>query len=105
MDWLRLVLGVAWLVALAVWGQLTLALTLIAIGGAFIAVNAAIFWITIVRKERFSSVVPIFGGLLAAAGIALLPIAGSWKWAWIPLAIDWGGLPHYLAAVWFKELP
>ena len=105
MQWLRLVLGVVWLIALVVWGQLTFAVTLVAIGGLFIGVNAVVFWSTIVRKDHAPSVLPIFGGLIAAAGIVLLPITGSWKWAWIPLVIDWGGLPMYLAAAWFKELP
>jgi len=33
------------------------------------------------NKGHASSVAPIFGGIIAAAGIAALPIAGSWQWA------------------------
>lgn len=34
----------------------------------------------------------------AAASIALLPVTGTWKWAWIPLLLDCGGLPMLLRA-------
>jgi hypothetical protein len=43
------------------------------------------------------------GGLFAAAGVALLPIDGVWKWAWVPLLIDWGGLPLLFFAL-FRQL-
>ena len=101
-DWLRLLSTVAWLIVLVIWSQITLAVTLLIIGGGFIAFNAVIFWATVICKERASSVAPIIGGILAAAGIALLPVTGSWKWAWIPLVIDWGGIPIFMTA-WFTE--
>jgi hypothetical protein len=98
-DWLRLVVGVAWLGIFILWPRLVVAITLLGIGAVFIAYNAWIFWIEIVCKDQGSSVVPIFGGILAGIGIAVLPVAGSWKWAWLPLLIDWGGL-GMLYAVW-----
>ncbi len=98
-DWLRLIFGIAWLVVFVFWPQLVFAITLLGIGAVFIAYNARVFWIEVVRKERGPSVAPIFGGILAGIGIAILPIAGSWKWAWIPLLTDWGGL-GMLYAVW-----
>lgn len=96
LDWLRFVATVAWLVVFVNWPQITFAVTLLIIGSAFILFNAMIFWVTVIRKERASSVAPIIGGLFAAAGILILPISESWKWLWIPLAIDWGGLPFFL---------
>ena len=101
-DGLRLIATVAWLVILVNWPQLTAAITLLIIGGAFIAFNAFIFWQTVILKGNAPAVAPIFGGILAAAGIALLPIAGIWKWAWIPLLIDWGGLPMFVRA-WYES--
>ena len=103
-DWLKLVLTITWLVVFILWPRLTLAVTLLATGGTMIAYNTMIFWLTVVRRDHAPSVAPIFGGVIAAAGVALLPLAGSWQWAWVPLMIDWGGLPRFLAAL-FKELP
>jgi hypothetical protein len=77
------------------------AITLLIIGSALIAFNAIIFWLTVVRKDHASSVAPIFGGIFAAAGIAILPVSESWKWLWVPLLIDWGGLPFFLSG-WYS---
>ena len=84
------------------WPQLLFALALLAVGGVCIAFNAMIFWLTVVRKEHAPAVAPIVGGPIAAVGIALLPLAESWKWAWVPLVVDWGGLPHYLF-IWYEN--
>ena len=97
-DWLRLLSTVAWLIVFVIWPRITLAVTLLIVGGVFIAFNAMIFWATVIRKGQASSVAPIFGGIFAAMGIALLPVDGIWKWAWIPLVIDWGGIPIFLHA-------
>jgi len=99
-EWWRLVLSVAWLVLFVSWPQLVFAATLLLIGGGFIAYNAVNFWTTIILREPSSSVLPIFGGIIAAAGIGILPVTGSWNWAWIPLLLDWGGLPMVLRAWW-----
>lgn len=88
--------------AIVNWPQLILAVILLIIGGGFIAYNAMIFWLTVVRKEDASSVLPIFGGVIAAAGVAILPVPGSWVWAWVPLVIDWGGLRIFLAH-WYAQ--
>ena len=84
------------------WPQLIFAVVLLAIGGTFIAYNAVIFWLTVVRKEGAPSVAPIVGGVIAAVGVAALPIAGSWQWAWVPLVIDWGGFRIFLSH-WFSR--
>lgn len=82
------------------WPQLIFAVALLVIGGVFIAYNAMVFWLTVVRKDDGPSIAPIFGGLIAAAGIAALPVAGSWHWAWIPLLLDWGGFRILLSHWW-----
>lgn len=97
-DWVRLIAAVAWFVVFLKWPRLTGGVTLLAVGGAMIAFNAVIFWRTVVRKDSAPSVAPIFGGVLAAVGLALLPVEGIWKWAWIPLLLDWGGLSMLVAA-------
>jgi hypothetical protein len=100
-DWLRLISTVAWLIIFVIWPQPTFAITLLIIGSALIVFNLWVFWLTVVCHEPASSVAPIFGGIIAAVGIVILPVAGSWKWAWIPLVIDWGGLPLFLVA-WYE---
>ena len=101
-DSLRLVAVIAWLIVLVIWPRLTAAITLLSVGGAFIAFNAWIFWETVVLKGNAPAVAPIFGGVLAAAGMVILPVPGIWKWAWIPLLIDWGGLPMFVRA-WYES--
>ena len=95
-DGLRLVAGLAWLGALAYQPRLTLAVTLLFIGGAFMLFNASVFVRSVFGRGEGPSVAPIFGGVFAAIGVALLPIDGAWYWAWIPLFLDWGGLPMFL---------
>jgi hypothetical protein len=99
--WSRLLATIAWLVIFVFWPQTTFATTLLIVGGVFIAFNAMIFWVTMVRMEEASSVAPIIGGIIAAGGVMLLPLSGSWKWVWIPLVIDWGGIPMLLA--WYAK--
>jgi hypothetical protein len=101
-DSLRLVAVVAWLVIFVFWPQLTSAITLLVAGGVFMAFNAFVFWQTVILKGDAPAVAPIFGGILAALGVALLPVTGIWKWAWIPLLIDWGGLPMFVRA-WYED--
>jgi hypothetical protein len=103
-DWLRLILTITWLIVFILWPRLTFSFTLLAVGGTVIAYNAMIFWFTVVHRNHAPSVAPIVGGIIAAAGVVLLPLSGGWKWAWVPLIIDWGGLPTFLVAL-FKELP
>jgi hypothetical protein len=101
---LRLVSGIAWLAIFVSWPRLTFAVTLLIIGAVMIAFNAMVFWLAVVRGGDAPSVAPVFGGIIAATGVAVLPFAGSWQWAWVPLIVDWGGLPRFLAAL-FKRLP
>ena len=96
-DWLRLIATVAWLVIFVFWPRITFGVTFIIIGSVAIAYNAMIFWDTVVCKSHAPSVVPFIGGILAAVGLMILPITEGWKWTWIPLVIDWGGLPMFLA--------
>lgn len=79
------------------WPQFIFAVALLLIGGVFIAYNAMIFWLTVVRKEDAPSVAPIIGGVIAAAGIVALPVTASWQWAWVPLLVDWGGLRIFVS--------
>ncbi len=101
-DWVRLISGIAWLAIFVSWPRLTFAVTLLIIGGGMIAFNAMVFWLAVVRGGDAPSVAPVFGGVIAATGVAVLPFAGSWQWAWVPLIVDWGGLPRYSATLFNK---
>ena len=102
-DWLRLIGTVAWLIVFVTWPRLTAGASLIIAGGVMMVFNGMIFLATVVHKGSGPAVAPIFGGILAAAGIAILPVDGIWKWAWIPLLLDWGGLPMFLVA-WYQHI-
>ncbi len=95
-DVLRLVGALAWLAVFIYQPRLTFAVTLLLIGSAFIVFNAMIFLGRLRGQVDGPSVAPVFGGLFAATGVALLPVEGAWHWAWIPLLLDWGGLPMFL---------
>ena len=98
-DWIRLIATVAWLGIFVYRPQLILAITLLVIGFGMIAYNAINFWVTVVLKNKASSAVPIIGGVAASIGVAIIPAEGIWKWSWIPLILDWGGLPYYLSVM------
>jgi hypothetical protein len=80
---LRSISGVAWLALFVSWPRLTFAVTLLIIGAAMIAFNAMVFWLAVVRGRDAPSVAPIFGGVIAATGVAVLPVCGQ-------LAMGWG---------------
>jgi hypothetical protein len=66
---------------------------LLLVGGWLMILNALVFWRRCVQKRVASSWIPFLGGLLAAAGLALIPLAGIHKWWWLPFFLDWGCLP------------
>lgn len=55
--------------------------------------NWAVFVNNYILKKKWTSAVPLLGGVAGVLGVLLLPIAGSWRFAWIPLIADWGSLP------------
>jgi hypothetical protein len=64
--------------------------------GGFIALGNWVTLVGIIVAKRSSSFVPFIGGVLAAIGMLLLPVADLWKWAWIPLIADFGTLPMWI---------
>ena len=68
---------------------------LLLVGGYVSLMN----WMVIVnwlRTRKHSSWIPLFGGVLAMLGVALIPIAGARSYWWLPLVIDWGCFPGLL---------
>lgn len=96
----RLAVSLVWLVVFVTWPRPTAAVTLLGIGGGMIVYNALVFRDTVVRGGDAPSVLPLFGGIIAAAGVVVLPVQGAWMWAWLPLLIDWGGLPMLMMALY-----
>jgi hypothetical protein len=80
------------------WGQLIFSVVLLLAGSFAIVVNGWIFWESMVKKRPTPSVLPIFGGIIAAIGLAIFPAERTWIWAWVPIVVDWGGLPAVVVA-------
>ena len=66
--------------------------------------NAALFWQGVVRRRKTSSVIPLIGGIFGVLALLSMPIQGvRWHW-WLPLLLDWGGLPVILLSVLYSFL-
>ena len=53
-------------------------------------------WLTVyawLAHRKHSSWIPVLGGMLIAAGIALIPVSKVRPYCWLGLLIDWGCLP------------
>ncbi len=49
------------------------------------------------KRDKFVSYVPLVGGLMGAAGLLLVPLESSVDFWWIPLVVDWGCGPLFIA--------
>ena len=61
--------------------------------------NWAVFFNNYIFKKKWTSAVPLIGGIAGALGCVILPTEGSWRFFWIPLLIDWGSLPVILVSL------
>ncbi len=59
--------------------------------------NCAVAWNWFVHHKR-GSMFPVFGGLLGAIGVLLLPIENSSQWWWLPPLLDLGCVP--IVIIW-----
>ena len=69
-----------------------LSVVLLLVGGFVIIMNWVIIYYSLVKKKH-SSWAPLAGGVFAAVGLAILPIAGVAKYWYVPLIVDYGCLP------------
>jgi hypothetical protein len=65
----------------------------IAVGHGFIFVHSILK-----TKKQYGSGIPLVGGISGSLGVLLLPVYGAWKFAWVPLILDFGCLP---TLIWF----
>jgi len=77
---------------------MTIALWLVSVlllvfGVYMTAMNWAVFVNNYILRKKWVSAVPLVGGIAGAIGLGLLPIEGSWRYAWVPLVVDWGSAP------------
>ena len=78
-----MIVTVRWIVAIA----------FLLISLSIVVGNWGIFVNNYILRKQWSSAIPFLGGIVGAVGVALLPIAGIWKFAWLPLVLDWGSIP------------
>lgn len=72
--------------------QWLLSIICLTIGVLFITLN----WLTVyawLAKRKYSSWIPLIGGLFFAIGLGILPVAAIRSYWWIGFVIDWGSLP------------
>jgi hypothetical protein len=73
---------------------------LLLIGFGYLAMmNGRICLNNYLLKKKWTSAVPVIGGVFGMIGTVILPIEGSWKYCWIPLLADWGSLPVIVASL------
>ena len=63
--------------------------TLLGLSAAVIVLNWVLIVLTAVRKKHISGV-PLAGGLAGVLGLLMIPVAGSLRYWWIPVLIDYG---------------
>jgi len=66
--------------------------------GYVVAMNWWVFVQNHIVKKKWSSCIPLLGGIGGCVGLCLLPIPGIWKFSWIPLIVDWGSVPVLVTA-------
>lgn len=67
-----------------------------------ILMNWVVFSNNYIFKKKWSSAIPLFGGIAGMLGIILYPISGSYKYSWIPLLLDWGSIPIIFVSLVFS---
>ncbi len=77
-----------------------LSVVLLLVGGFVIIMNWVIIYYSLVKKKH-SSWAPLAGGVFAAVGLAILPIAGVAKYWYVPVIVDYGCLPGMTHTAWF----
>ena len=69
-------------------------------GFYIVAMNWGVFVNNYILKRKWTSAVPLVGGGAVAVCMVCLPVEGNlWKYAWIPLFVDWGSIPVIVAAI------
>jgi hypothetical protein len=79
-----------------------ISLALITFAVYMAVMNWAVFFNNHILRKKWTSAVPLIGGLVGAIGIVLLPACGSWKYAWLPFILDWGSIPVIVVYLFSK---
>lgn len=78
---------------------------IIVFGIYIIIMNWCVFLNNHIHGNRWTSAVPFVGAVSLALGVVLLPVPQGWKYAWIPLFLDWGSIPVVATAIisWLRR--
>lgn len=68
-------------------------------GAYMIVMNGLVFANNHILKRKWTSAVPLVGGVAGMIGLICLPVEGLWKYCWVPLLIDWGSFPVMVVAL------
>ena len=60
------------------------------------SMNAWVLFVDLRGDSDPPSSIPLFGGLMGAAGLWLMPVEGAAHWFWLPLVLDYGCAPVML---------
>lgn len=71
----------------------TIAIALFILSGYFIVINWAVVVNNHLLRRKWTSAIPLIGGVLGSIGMLAFPASGIRAYAWIPLFLDWGCLP------------
>lgn len=76
-------------------------LIILALGLFLIFMNWRIAYNNVFTTNKYSSWVPLMGGLLTAVGLGNSPFGDYFNgWLWIPFVLDYGCLPAVIHIAW-----
>lgn len=63
------------------------------LGAWVIILNWLMFYQNFIIRKKYSSFVPLVGGIFMLIGLYNIPVQSVSKWYWLPLFIDFGSIP------------
>jgi len=66
-------------------------------------INGYIFFCSLTGRKLPGSPTMLVGGIAGCIGLIIMPLEGSWKWAWLPLFLDYGTIPgliYFFHVMW-----
>ena len=68
-------------------------------GSYVITMNWLVFVNNHVLHKKWTSAIPVIGGLSLGLAVLLIPLHRTWLFCWLPLLLDWGAIPIILVSM------